>query len=371
MPAKWRRSFRQWRDFARAHPEIKIAPQTVSVPRDLKSAFYGLFNETRAAFLRACLPRLRAEVEALAGAIREARRRVLERLGLEEIVMSSELAHFLEDPTDRLVREMFDPLFDLLKGGVDVGEFEATTARRIKSLYEDLYRLSFQKWVMLALVDLTGADENFAVEAPLLEMSARGPTVDLNLKPLPKPRASKRLSLVKQNMAALVVPDLIIHSAEVDGYLSFCSALDEAVLASDVLWTAAEVDAARQWRPTRLWRGTLGLSWAVAAYVDDALDRTALVADSHRLARPEVVIEFSGPEEDVAEAFQRAALYRDELEPKRGVFVVSPKKVSPSQAQPLDEGLILIEANLDESRLAPLAQALISRRPSGVKSSPP
>jgi hypothetical protein len=112
----WRQEYTRLTDFIAEKPEIKIEDKRVRLPENVRPEFYRLFNSTRKKLVAEKLPSLSAEAEILSENYQKSEKEVINLLGLEEITMATTIHTFLHSPMDAVIRALFNPLFDLLKG---------------------------------------------------------------------------------------------------------------------------------------------------------------------------------------------------------------------------------------------------------------
>jgi hypothetical protein len=257
------------------------------------------------------------------------------------------------------MRELLDPLFDLLRGKVDEKEFAMRSALHLRNSYAKLYDSIFQKWTILILLKLVEADRNFSVDVPSLEIGSRGPVVSLEPKPVPFPQESKKLTFQKENVPAFCTPQIIVHSKKMDRYLSFGANLENIMSISRGFWTATDYNSKRKWHDLHFFRGSLGLQSAMIVYIHDKLEDTALIADSKRIAKPDAILEFIGSDESPENGFERAAKYKDNLMPNSGVFIILPYSSIKSFDTRFESHIKVITVGLEPAKLKPLAKVLI------------
>lgn len=142
-----------------------------------------------------------------------------------------------------LIRGLFDPLFDLLKGKIDAEAFEQYASRDIEATFGDLYRLGYEKWVALSLVKLLEADKTFNVTPPKPEF---GEVDDEDVpigreEAVPPPQEARNLSFEHERFYSFIVPDFIIHSTKINQYVAIRTELGKAVS------TAQNVSEKREW----------------------------------------------------------------------------------------------------------------------------
>jgi hypothetical protein len=359
MKTKWLHFYKELSKFINAHDEIRISEKTFSAHGNIRPQFYKLFDKVRSAFIEHWRPEFSMEVNMLRKSFIKAEAEVKELLRLEEVSISSEMRRFLHDPKLHLMRELLDPLFDLLRGKVDEKEFALQSRLHLRNSYAKLYKSIYQKWTILILLKLVEADRNFNIDVPSLEISSRGPVVSLEPKPVPYPQESKKLTFQKENVPAFCTPEIIVHSKKMDRYLSFGANLENIISLSKVFWTATDDHPKRKWHDVQFFRGSLGLQSATLIYIHEKLEDTALIADSQRLAKPDAILEFICIDESPENGFERVAKYKDNLMPNSGVFIIVPYSSIKSFDTRFESDIKVITVGLEPAKLKPLAKVLI------------
>jgi len=363
MLTRWYQQYEKLQDFMSDHPEIKIENGFVRIPESTRTEFYRLFNDVRIAFLEGEFPGLFNEVKLLEVSYVKTEGEIVRLLGLEEISMVSDLRKFLHDPKDRLMRELFDLLFYLLKGKIEVEMFQNEASRNVKSTYAKLYRLAYQKWVTLSLVKMLEADKSFTVRTPSLEMSPRGPVVIIDSKPVPQPEESRSLSFEHDTTPVFIVPDFIIHSRKLDRYLGFRSELRGLGTFTEVMWTASQISEAREWyniESPRDRHNLLALRFALIIYVSDRLEDTALIADSKRICRPDLIVECIVQDDLFDEDLKRVNFYKGALRPKKGIFLILKDSALNLRCEKGDGDIHLLTVHFDQPKLTTIINTLFT-----------
>ena len=170
MPQNWQDNYSELKDFISAHPEVIIEKNHMRIPDTARPEFYGLFDALRSAFIQEKAPNIIRESGALSRSYMEVEAKAISLLKLSDVSMMPGLGRFLHDPGDQLRRSIYDLLFDLLKGKIDTGLFEAVAARNINDSFALMYRLGYEKWVSMSLIKLLEADELLRVILPELSL---------------------------------------------------------------------------------------------------------------------------------------------------------------------------------------------------------
>lgn len=392
MSNSWQKAYSGLKDYITGNPKIEIGKNVIAIPGDVRPEFYRLFDTVRVAFLKEKFQTLLDEAVPLSKNYTEVGQEVTKSLGLADIKVSASLNWFLNDPVNGLIRLLFDPLFDLIKGKIDADTFEHVASINIENSFSKLFRSGYEKWVVLSLANLLAPDKAHAVPVKDAHMDSSDTDGDvvpgLREEPVPEPKETEHLSLGHMGEAVFIVPDFIVHSAKLNRYVSIRTDIAEAS------WTAKLVSDKREWYHLRsLMKQYIVIAhWPdLAIYIDDQPEDLALVADFGRFCRPDMIVECM----EQADWYQQGGLDRvkrnhDFLKPRLGSYVVSrlpvpeeafkelmpepvaresavegatpiepePEKVSGEpEKQPLD--IHIITAGYDQSQLAPIIETLL------------
>lgn len=360
MKREWSHLCGKLLQFIRQHDEIRLTPNATIIPADRKIPFYDLFNKVRFALIAHWHPGFSTEVANLRGSLAQMEAKVIRRLNLEQVILPSVLQRFIHDPENLLMGVLFHLLFDHLKGKLDEKEFETQALLHLQNHYGALYRAAYQRWTILALLNLLEADRNYRVHVPLLEINAKGPVERLDPAPTPLPEESNVIDYQTENTAAFWAPEIIVHSGKNDRFFAFRGNLENIIIASAVLWTAAAHAANRKWYPFEMFNRPLNLRSAELIFVNDHLEDAGLVADSKCLAQPDAILEIMRPDESLKDALKRVSLYKKQLNPKRGVFIIAPYTAGSSSIEALSyKDIKVVAAGMEYANLKLIADTLI------------
>ncbi|MDI7260219.1 MAG: hypothetical protein QME90_09890 [Thermodesulfobacteriota bacterium] len=364
MGREWFQAHMKLKNFMMEHPEIQITHRVIAIPENVRPEFYRQFNQVRTAFLKEQLPNFPRETKRLKENYVKAEEDVKGLLELEEIFIARDLYHFLNDANGRLAQELFDLLFNLLKGQIDDETFEKEAARYLKRSYGELFQWAYQKWIVLSLVILLKANKIFSVTVPPVEMTPRGPKIVVEPQSVPKPQESRQLSLLRDTTPVFIAPDFIIYSPMINRFVSFGAEIGNLDIRSGVMWKAAEASPGREWYNLEalepLWRryNTLNLRFDLIIYTHDKIEDIALIADSERICRPDLILVCMERVDPLEKALEKASLYKTFLNPKYGTFIFS---ISPSKKLVQDkaeEGTFLLPIGFNQAKMNSIVNAL-------------
>jgi hypothetical protein len=351
MTKGWYGAYSGLTSFITGHAGIEIKANKVCLPDDIRPEFYRLFDATRAAFVEEKLPASLNEANNLSHNYIKVEQEVARSLKLENIAMEPGLQRFLHEPINQLIRDLFDPLFDLLKGLTAAEKFEETS-RNIKKSFELLYQLGYGKWAALSLLKLLNADKLFQVTLRKLDSKDVHRARAGSLKEeAPGPHESNSLLFKHGPNAAFITPDWIIHSTKARGYISLGSQVYQA------LGAATSLNDKREWFPTdsALYPET-GLT---LLYQGDSPTEISLISDASKICRPELILECKALRDWFErEGLEKTKAYHDRLKPTRGTFVISMGDVPELKPEEQVEGITLLAVGLDSAKLMPVVEAL-------------
>lgn len=360
----WYQAYKKLQTFITKHPEIQITSHVITLPEHVRPNFYRLFNQVRKTFVKEQLPNLPRETQRLRENYFTAEGDVKRLLNLEEISVPMDLYKFLNDAKDRLAQDLFNLVFNLLKEQIDTETFEKEAAKNLKRSYRELFQWTYQKWMILSLVRLLKANKIFFVTVPPIEMTSRGPKIVIEPQSIPKPKESRQLSLLHDTTPVFIAPDFIIYSPLIHQFVSVGTEIGNLDMRAGVMWKAAEVSPGREWYTLEalepLWMrcSPLDLRFDLMIYTHEKIEDLALIADSERICRPDLILVWLGRDDSLGKTIEKASLYKTFLNPKRGTFIVSQ---SPSKKLPqdkLDEGTFLIPIGFNQAKMNSIIGAL-------------
>ncbi len=331
MSDKWQEEYRKLSEFVAANPQVKITKSSVSIPEDAKAEFWKLFDETRRAFIKERFPSLISDAEILSRNYMQAAKDVKNLLGLDDISTTPGRNRFLCDPKDMLIRILHDNLFDLLKGKTDINAFEQKASGNLEVFFKDVYQHAYSQWVALSLVQLLQADKglgapriNLNYKAIMRKMRNTAQTdlpQEANKAPLqtaetPRLKQLSKIEFAPQGMSDFTVPDFIIHSPRLNRYVAvkmeFTVSMHIAANASDH----------REWYPIET-AALLGRD-TILVYIADEPGDIALVADSKKVCRPDLILECRGLRKWYEKDGGKQIIRNFEaLKPNLGTYVIS------------------------------------------------
>ncbi len=355
MSKRWEKAYLELKAYTDKNPKIEINKNVTAIPRDVRPEFYRLFDAVRVAFLEEKHGALLDEAALLGKNYTKAEQEAMTPLGLTDIKVPVSLDLLVKNPVNGLMRPLFDPLFNLLKGKTDADAFEQEASIDVEKFFNMLFRSGYEKWVVLSLLGQLSPDE--ALTIPIEAVPADCET-EIDLAPglredsVPGPKEVKRLSLNHDWEAILLVPDLIVHSTKLNRYVSVRTDLAYA------RWSAREVSDKREWHRFRRVMGqhTPVTHWPdLVIYTDDNPEDLALVADFGRFCRPDIIVECMEQSGWYQQGDLESVVHNhDFLKPRLGSYIVS-RVTAPEEAPP---NIHILTVGYDQSLLAPIIDAL-------------
>jgi hypothetical protein len=366
----WLQQYKELKRFIHANPSIEITNNSVSIPGDVRAEFYKNFDALRAGFIKDRFVIDLDRAEALSEAYNGISKTVKQGMHLEEIQTSDKLRWFLCDPLNGLMRTLFDPVFDLLKGRLDVDGFGIAAETAVKNVFRPLFAEGYQCWVTLALMQQLSADRLWTVKSPIssdnLE-TRRGIFSAVRDASPPAMTESDKLAFGSATSGSFLVPEAIVHTEKLQGYAGF-------VLPSNISLLKANSSSKKlEWLNQKQLKQEFGAGdfWPdLLFYVSgESADVLKMIADSECIARPVAIFEIMEDENWCYEKNIGPIIRHNQiLTPSAGSYVISRTEVNPESFRQLcpPDNIHLINAGYDASRLEPLvsalAQAIASRK---------
>lgn len=332
MSNKWQDSYRNLQDFITANPGIEISATFTVIPGEVKTEFYRLFDDVGSSLLDEKFPALTREAEILSERYIRAEQEVTELLKLEAIFTMVPIHRFLHNPRKELMKELTDPLFELLKGRATPEVFEQKVSRSIEAGFKANRSLGYAKWVALSLVKLLESDMLFHIPTPEAKVTPHGEPVHLE-KPVPPPEETKNLSFEHgpHLYVPFILPHFIVHSARLNRYVSI-----RTELVSRAEFSADNASERKEWMsldPIEEQYMAAVRNPSLLVYLGDKPEELALVADKYRICRPDLIVDCRQPE-DWGDKEKLAEIeFFNALNPNLGRYVVSMEPIPAQIAQ--------------------------------------
>jgi len=357
MSGKLTAAYSSLTKFIADQPEIEISESVIGIPASVRPDFYNLFNGARKAFVEDRYSDFLSRAEALLKHYHEAEQKAAGLLSFEDSAAVSPVRRFLQDPTDSLTRQLFDLLFDLLKGRETLASFEQKGAAAIDSVASDLYRAGYERWAVLSLIPLLIPNELLRVEARRLNPGEKSKSMlhsPVDSVPAPVPSASFLFDQPRE--AVFSVPDFIIHSRAVNRYVGIRSEFKAGV------YNAQNRSHEREWYPVETGLLRTLESGPTLIYAAEEAQSVALVADVGRFCRPDLVLWCVQTSSlGRAGALEKISLIHDRIKPLRGSFLIADEPWTEQLEGQVSEEVHCITAGFEPLTLQPIIEALIKQ----------
>ncbi|MBN1567278.1 MAG: hypothetical protein JXA73_05500 [Acidobacteria bacterium] len=285
MSDSFLRAYSELTDFISANPEIEIGESVTSIPGEVRPGFYDRFNAARKAFLEEKFPEFVSKSRRLQQEYCKAGNEAAGLLSMEDTPEVNRIRRYLRDPEESLARELFDPLFDLLKKRKSLGSFEETALARITEVFPAVYRGGYEKWAILSLANLLDADK--ALRVPVRELQAADRAKSSAFAPteeVPSPMESTSFFFSQPHKSIFAVPDFILHSTGLNRFIGIRSEFKEGI------YNALNASSDREWYTFGVDHLILLASGLTLLYVSERPERISLIADVKKFCRPDLLL---------------------------------------------------------------------------------
>jgi hypothetical protein len=352
MPNVWQEEFIKLQEFIVNNSEIIIEKNRVRGPTSVKNIFYQLFRAVRIAFVKINYPKALNEANNLSKNYLLLEEEVTRHLSLDEISMLPILHRFLHSPIDQLIEGLFDPLFDLLKENVSVKEYTTIASKHIDNSFKSLYHLGYEKWTVLSLVNLLGADDIFTVISPNRHLYDAHKLGGVFKEEAPNTIQSRSIIFKYAPDPVFLVPDLILRLDNEAKFISFRSQLVNA------FGIATNASDEREWLTTN--SIITSEPCPTLVYIGDNIEDVSLVADANKICRPDIII-ISEDKKDWHEIEEvgKIELFHATLQPKLGTYVITREQVPDKVKQGFGRGINLITVGFDKTKLKSIVHILM------------
>jgi hypothetical protein len=365
MSGAFRQAYAALTDFMANHPEIEIGESVTSIPEEVRPKFYALFNAARNAFVAESFPDCLSRAGLLQQEYCRATEDAARWLSFEEGPVVSKCGRFLNDPKDSLARELFDPLFDLLKKRINPPDFEQKASGGIESLFPIVHRGGYERWAVISLANLLEVQKALRVPVRDLQPGDRAKSsAYAPMEEVPKPVESAHFLFNQSPKAIFAVPDFILQSGKLNRFIGFRSEFKEG------LYNALNASMEREWYPIDadlLILLELGLT---LIYASEKPDSIALVGDVAKFCRPDLVLWCVDSRNLTKQkALEKMVLADRRLKPKIGIFIIANESWQEPEATEAPLAVIapiegeaprirILAAGYDRAKLMPVVEAL-------------
>ena len=339
----WRKSYEELVDFICDQPGMVIREDLVSIDKELRSLFYKKFNKVRASFLVPDYSDWLDEANFLSSKYMHVEDYLSDCLRLEDILMPSQLERFLSNPVKQVVRDLFDPLFELLQSKIEPEEFEERAKENVNDAFKHLYQMGYIKWFVLSWIKNIDPEKIYAIPLPQPSSKQMIFHRDHYKQNIPFPEETKIIGFEVRRRDVILIPDFIIRSARLEKYVAFRTEIGKA------LWQAAYHSEKREWFSIESIveeYGVRALKPDLLIYMDENLEDVSLVADCNKFCRPDLMLFFLDQleidEENAERKMEELRCAHAILRPTKGTCVISKHHIPNSWVKGLDSNIYLI-----------------------------
>jgi hypothetical protein len=329
MSDSWQKAYGELKDYIVKNPSIEISEHIIAISADVRPGFYQLFNTVNLNFIKDNFPTSLEQSYALSKNWGEVSQATKDSLKLEALDAETSARFFLLDPGDGLVRGLFDPLFDLLKGKTNLAGFEQTATQILEHRLAKFSHEGYQDWAILSLLKLLATDRIYQAIGSKLgnnldidDSSHPGELDGSQEENVPDSAEVHNISFEHSLMSSFLVPKIIGHSTRLKLFIAFGFDFDF----TEAGWRARKLSQELEWYKTQdilleFGRGNL---WPdLAIYTNTQREEIIVMADFFQIARPDIIVEFR----EKKDWYEKGGLelvkrHYNVLKPKLGSFVV-------------------------------------------------
>lgn len=343
MMQLWPKLYRELVDFIEDAPGVVIKEDLVSIEKEIRPSFYKKFNKVRASFLAQNYSDWLDEAQFLSSKYMKVEDYLSDRLRLEDVLMPGELERFLSDPMKQVVRDLFDPLFELLQKKIEPKEFEERAEESVHESFQNLYQMGYIKWFVLSFIK--NIDPEKVYQVPLPQPSSKQMIFhrEQNKQNIPFPEETKVLSFEVGRREILLIPDFIVRSAKLEKYVAFRTEIGKP------LWQASFHSEKREWFSIESFveeHEITEMKPDLLLYVDENLEDVSMVSDCDKFCRPDLMVYFLDQLEDVEERHKKKMesirMAHEILKPTKGTCVIAKNHVPDGLVNGLDVNIHVI-----------------------------
>ncbi len=379
MTLNWENAYQRLNEFIKSNPSIRIKPGMTIIPTETREQFYSLFQIAREAFIFEKMPTAWNEAHLLSSSYAEVTK--LDSLPkITEVKTTPNLDKLFTNVRKSLTWPLFNPLFDLLQGKITFNAFERLSQEAVENSIEALLKKGYQKWIILSLARLIEPDKIMAmpwdeIHDYCFELQPDQKRGAIKYS-VPRPRQVNQITLGHELASpSFLLADIIMRSKQTGSWITLIDGL------KDASWTASNRTTAREWlkirnagqdlKPLDYWP-------AIAAYKDNKAENIGLIGDFSYFLRPDVLIEcFMTPDWYQKGGLDIVMHNHKRFAPINGTFIISRHPVPAAVATEFEtissfdatdtqnneaskRGIFFIEVGYDDSKLIPIAKALLS-----------
>jgi len=325
MTNTWQSSFAQLKEFVKENPSIEIAENSISIPSDVRPEFYRRFDKVRVDFLKDNYVSSLEKGYELSKEFARTYKKTIAASELDAISIRAAVNWFLQDPVDGLMRSLFDPVFNLIRGRLSEQSFSEHSIQLIDSTFSEYFREGYERWAVLGLLINLQPGTNYCVPSRDFhtDTDVTGGSIHPGLRDdlVESAEESKKISFESSSITNFIVPRILFNSRRLKRHVAIHTDHAEA-------WWGARSKSERvewlniksliqEYGRARLWPDLL-------FYTGDDLNDLNLVADYAWVARPDLIVEV----EETEGWYERGGLdiarrHIAILKPRLGCYIIS------------------------------------------------
>lgn len=330
MASRWRSSYQKLEDYLNTTPAIKIEPQSVFIPQDVKDAFYAHFDEVRDNFLQEYFASEMALGNEIGARFKELEAEVTGMLNIKkEIRVAAQLRWFLNNPVNGMNRPLLNLLFDLLKGKTDQDTFEESGISQVRELFNKQFSAAYERMVVLSLIKWLQPTKALTMpldDLNLFSSSQEGDSQYERVNMPPDLHDMEEMIFDYADRVTYLAPEVVVYSQTLEKYVGIKTGF------TGVAWHARFVSEDREWidqEPFHKVFTHLNPWPNIIIYIDESAENIKIVADKTRVCRPECVIDTLALSDLFdAKTASRIKAHNEMLAPLLGTAVISREEVN-------------------------------------------
>jgi hypothetical protein len=207
LESGWKRRYGILKDYIASNPEIRIDPNEVCIPEDLRGRFYQYFDGIRGAMVESWSSAFGLDACSLSNNYIASANTLSATLNLN-IELPLDLSSFLRTPKEGMMRLIYNRLFELVQGKISEDAFENLAAGDLAADATGMFRIGYETWAALALISLLEPDQIFGIA--------------LDGENMPLVTEIKEIAFGRQfHHPARRIPEFIFHSKKLNRYAAF------------------------------------------------------------------------------------------------------------------------------------------------------
>ncbi len=355
----WQKYFTELNDFVLSSDGININPDSTEIALESKGQFYSLFNQVREAFITSENAGILNKTITLSEKYQATKAYLATNYNISKIIMDDGLSTFLSTPKKELCQPLFDLLFKLLAGSIDINDFRASAIEAIEYSFVNLYSQGYRMWLLLEIIKSVNARKIFSITVPQI------PATDIRVGrllqfktspeiPISPPDISDVIDLTTDQVNIVCVPNYILEVKE-GTWLSAKIGLPKC------LATANMRNQTRKWCSTRQVEHQKHKN-SIFLYLGKTPEELSLVSDVNYVCRPEFLIYDHKHNKDRQQALCTYAPRQGPL-PVLGTVINSKPLIDPPAAPAIYNDLndvTYLDFTFDETQIQKLLYSMIN-----------